>query len=372
MKKNQVNEILVNQTKRRNTVLGLALVIIIVFVITLSFFTIYFNRSKKQYVNYNESSEIDYKVFLKDNEFFEDEYLPKDKQYIASLIDYIKANFNYKLSLDEKMVEYKYSYRIEADVVVKEKGTNNPLYTTKKVLLNDKEIKTSLNEVIIDENIDIDYNYYNSLIKNFINIYGLDDTESILNINMYVNVIGACEEFENNKDHESVISLSIPLTTKTMAIEISNDLINSQNNVILCKSNYSYNFVFIIFGVIFAIVDIALIVYTVKYVIKTRTAENIYEKELKKILNNYSSYIQTLSCEFDFKDYQLLKVGTFTDMLEIRDTIKQPILMRENDRKTGAYFVIPSSTKILYVYRLKISDIKKEIKKENLKDLEDF
>ena len=46
-------------------------------------------------------------------------------------------------------------------------------------------------------------------------------------------------------------------------------------------------------------------------------------------------------------------------MLEIRDTIKQPILMKENDDKTGAYFVIPSSTKILYVYRLKVSDIKK-------------
>lgn len=366
MKKNQVNEILAKQTKRRNTVLSLVLVIIIVFVITLSFFTIYFNRNKKQYVNYDELSQVDYKVFLKENEFFENNYLSKDKQYIASLIDYIKTNFNYKLSLDEKVVEYKYSYRIEADVIVKEKGTNNPLYTTKKVLINDKEVKTSLNEVIINEDIDIDYNYYNGLIKNFINIYGLDDTESFLNINMYVNVIGACEEFENNKDHESVISLSIPLTTKTMAIEISDDLINSQNNLILCKSNYSYNFIFILFGILFGIIDIVLVVYTIKYEIKTRTAESIYEKELKKILNNYSSCIQTLSCEFDFSGYQLLKVGTFTDMLEIRDTIKQPILMKENARKTGAYFVIPSSSKILYVYRLNISDIKREIKKENL------
>ncbi len=372
MKKNQVNEILVNQTKRRNTVLAFMFIIVIVFIITLSFFAIYFNKNKKQYVSYNESSEIDYKVFLKDNDFFEEDYLPEEKQYIASLIDYIKANFKYKLSLKEKMVEYKYSYRIEADVFVKEKGTNNSLYTTNKVLLNDKEIATSLNEVVIDENIDIDYNYYNNLIKNFINIYGLDNTESVLTINMYVNVIGSCEEFEDNKEQESVISLSIPLTTKTMAIEISNDLINSENNVMLCESNYSYNFVFIIFGLIFGILDLVLIVFIVRYVIRTRTAENIYERELKKILNNYSSYIQTLGCEFDFKNYQLLKVGTFTDMLEIRDTIKQPILMRENEEKTGAYFVIPSSTKILYVYRLKVSDIKKEIQKEKMKDLEDF
>ena len=53
----------------------------------------------------------------------------------------------------------------------------------------------------------------------------------------------------------------------------------------------------------------------------------------------------------------ILKIDTFEDMLEIRDTIKQPILMKENEDKTGAYFLIPSNTKILYVYRIKIGDI---------------
>ena len=38
--------------------------------------------------------------------------------------------------------------------------------------------------------------------------------------------------------------------------------------------------------------------------------------------------------------------------------------MKENETKTGAYFVIPSSTKVLYVYRLKVKDIKKEIRKK--------
>lgn len=363
MKKNQVNAILVNQSKRRNVVLSLICTIVIISIITLSFFLIYYERSKKQYVSYDETSKIDYKVFLKENEFFKDNYLGTDKQYIASLIDYIKANFNYQLSLEEKDVEYKYSYRIEADVLVKERGTNNPLYNTNTILLTEKEKITSLNEVIINEDIDIDYNHYNNLIKNFINIYGLDDTESVLTINMYINVLGSCEDFEDNKQHESVMSLSIPLTTKTMAIDISNDLINSENNIMQCKSVYSNNFIFIIFGILFGIIDLGLIIFILRYELKTRTAENIYEKELKKILNNYSSYIQTLGSDFDFKDYQLLKVNTFTDMLEIRDTIKQPILMKENNDKTGAYFAIPSNTKILYVYRLKVSDIKKEIKK---------
>ena len=52
-------------------------------------------------------------------------------------------------------------------------------------------------------------------------------------------------------------------------------------------------------------------------------------------------------------------------MLEIRDTVQQPILMSEDQFKRGTYFMIPTNTKIMYVYGLKVTDIKKEMKKKN-------
>ena len=364
MKKAQVDDILENQTKRRNVVLSFIFIIVIVSIITFSFFLLYFNKNKKQYIKYNEKSNIDYKVFLKSNDFFEGNYLGKGNQYIASLIDYIDAKFNYKISLEDKNVKYKYSYKIEADVIVKEKDADNNLYTSNKILLNSDEKTTSSTELNITENVNIDYNYYNNLIKEFINIYGLDNTESTLNISMHITTIGTCEDITDEKKQDTIISLSIPLTTKTVAIDISDNLVEDNNNIMLCKNN-SNSVVFIILGSIFLILDFCLIVYVIRYEIKTRTAENIYEKELKKILNNYSSYIQILGNDFDFSDYQMLKVNTFTDMLEIGDTIRQPILMKESKNKRGAYFVIPSNTKILYVYRLKVVDIKREINENN-------
>lgn len=110
------------------------------------------------------------------------------------------------------------------------------------------------------------------------------------------------------------------------------------------------------------IFDIYLIVSLIRYVISTRTAESIYDNELKKILNNYRSYIKKINNQFDLSGYQVLKIDTFTDMLEIRDTIQEPILMIENKDKTGTYILIPSKTKILYSYGLKVSDIKKQMK----------
>jgi len=364
MKRNHVNAILVNQTERRNTVLAYIIAIVFISLLALSFFLMYVNSNKSYYVTYDEKSNIDYKVYLKENDFFDDEYLKSNRQYIANLIDHITANFEYNLSLDEKNVDYKYSYRIEANVDVRSKGTNYSLYNTTEELISKKKDITSSDDVRINESVNIDYNHYNDLIKKFVDFYELDDIVSTLNINMYVNVVGSCEDFEENNEQESVMTLSIPLTTKTVAIDISNDLIDNENSVMQCKKTNGYNSFFIIMGVAFVICDLVLIVCVVRYEIKTRTAENIYEKELKKILNNYSSYIQKLNNDFDFKGYQLLKIDTFTDLLEIRDTVRQPILMKENNDKTGAYFVIPSNSKILYVYRLKVSDIKKKIHDE--------
>lgn len=364
MKKSEINDILEKQTKRRNHVLSFALIIIVVSMITLSFFLMFLNKNKKQYINYDEKSDIDYKVFLKSNDFFDNDYLDKGNQYIANLIDYINVNFNYKIALEEENVKYKYSYKIEANVTVKEKDNNNNLYTTNKLLLNREERITDSNELTINEELNIDYNYYNEIIKDFVNVYGLNNTDSILTINMYVNTIGTCENIEDSKERETIMSMAIPLTTKTVAIDISDNIINN-NSIMLCKKSNSFNYIFLIIGMLFLILDIYLVILLIKYEVKTRTAENIYDRELKKILNNYGSYIQNLGNDFNFKDYQVLKVNTFDDMLEIRDTIKQPILMKENNNKTGAYFVIPSVTKILYVYRLAVSDIKKNSDEKN-------
>lgn len=365
MKRNQVNSILINQTKRRNTVLAYGCAIFIVFVLMFSSFLMYVDRSESQYVSYNEESDINYQVYYKDNDFFDNKYLESDKQYIASLIDSIKTKFNYEISLEDVDVEYKYTYRIEANVIVRDKDTKNLFYDKTEVLLDEVEENTSLKEVSINEELTIDYDLYNDKIKRFVSVYDLDNAESFLNVNMYVNVIGSCEEFVDNQEQEKVITLSVPLSEDTIAIDFVDNTVNSTNNVLQCNSDYSNNFIFIVTGVVLGLLDLSLIILVIRYEIKTRTAETIYEKELKKILNNYGSSIQVLGNEFVVDGYQVLKIESFNDILEISDKLRKPILMKENKEKTGAYFIIPSDTKLLYVYRLKVSDIEKEINEKN-------
>lgn len=364
MKKNRVNQLLNNQARRKK-ILNFAFIIIVVTVILFALLPVCISRNKKQYVNYNETSKADYKVYLKENEFYDNNYLEKDNQYIASLIDYITADFNYKLSIDEKNINYKYTYRIEAEVNVEEKDNNNSIYNYKETLVEEKTFEQSSNSnVEINEQVNIDYNTYNNRIKKFISVYDLDNTESTLKVNMHINVIGSCEKFENNTNDDYVVSLTIPLTTKTVAIDIDSDVVTSKDNLMLCKKTENC-FIITMIMIIAAIIDVIVIVEMIIYIFTTRTAETIYDRELKKILNNYKSYIQKVNNEMELEGYQKLEVDTFTDMLEIRDTIQEPILMMQSLEEDETYFMIPSKTNLLYIYELKVSDIKVRTKKGN-------
>ena len=370
MKKKQINSILINQTKRRNTFIAYTCAIVTVFFFAISLTAAYVKNNRAQYVSYDESGNIDYIVQYKDNDYFENNYLNSNRQYIASLIDNINADFNYKIAFDDNNVEYKYSYRVDANIVVKEKNTQNIYYEKTEALIHEKDMVSSAKEVSINENLIINYDKYNEKIKRFVNVYELETAESTLNINMYVNVVGSCEDYSSNKE-ERVISLTIPLTKDSIAIDFVDDIINSSNNVMKCNTSTVENTILLLAAIMLIVVGVGLTISAVRYQIKTRTAETIYEKELKKILNNYGSSIQTIGNDFEFDGYQLLKIENFFDLLEISDKLRQPILMKENPEKNCAYFVIPSLTKLLYVYRMKVSDIKKEINKKKKKHLEE-
>lgn len=364
MRRSQVDSILVEQAKRRNIIFEFTCVIVILSIFCCSLFFAYTQKSKNNYVTYDENSNIDYKVYLKENSYFENNYLGKERQYIASLIDYITADFDYSLEFDSDDVEYRYEYRIDANVTVYDENTDNVLYNKTVEMLPSVEHTTSDKKVNIKESVSVDYHSYNDLVYGFVGLYGLREVESVLTIDMYVNTIGSCDDFEKNEENESVITLAIPLTTQTVAIELSDDLVETENNIMLCKPN-KWSFLLLVFAIIIFVIDLVLIIFLARFELKTRTADTIYTKKFKKILNNYGSYIQELSDDFSVKGFQVVKITNFEDLLEIRDTVKQPILMKQNEEKTGAYFVIPTNAKHLYIYRLNIEDIESEMEKEN-------
>lgn len=355
MRKKQLNDIYKENIKRNNKISRHICIIIILFGIFLSLMLLYINENKIEYVKYSEHGNIDYKVYLKENNFFEKEYLEKNNQYISTLIDNIQSDFKYNLSLDQENVTYKYTYKIVANVKVTDKTTKRYLYNKDEILVPEKEEKTKEKTININESVTIDYNKYNDLMNNFINIYEVGNIESNLTVSMIVNIVGSCENFHNDSKNESVMTLKIPLTTNTMDIDIKNDLLDTNNKVIMCQEKSKLNIVFLVLALISFTIDILLILNLIPYSKKTKSAKTKYEQEIKKILKNYRQYIQKVDKTTNFENYQIINLSTFTDLLEIRDTVQEPILMVEE--KTNTKFLIPTNN-IVYTYIVKIEEKK--------------
>lgn len=340
--------------KKKGIIIQYALFIALVFILMIIFITKSINNNQTLNIVYTENSNVDYKVYLKENDFFKDEYWDKDNQYIASLIDYIAVDFKYDLSASERNIDYSYTYKIVAETNVEDKTSQKSLYKFSEEILEEKEYDFNTNSKLrINESVKIDYNKYNDIIKRFVDFYDLDNNNATVTINMYVNVINDKGD-EISKSDAPAMSLSIPLTSKTMAIDIESNAING-NDISVCKTIDSQKYLFITILLLF--IEIVLMVKLIIFIKDTKTAKSIYNMQLRKIMSNYGSYIQKLNNEYNFANFQTLEIKSFEDLLQVRETINKPILMIEKTSTMETYFFIPSENNV-YIYELKAGTIK--------------
>ena len=324
---------------------------ILIFVLLLSviFFKVHINLNKTATISYIDSENIDYKVAYKDNEYYKDEFIEKDNQYIASLIEHIVADFKYDFEMEEDL-EYKYKYKVVANVNVIDSKSHKTVYKYSEDILEEKngDAKKRLN---ISENIKIDFNKYNNLISKFVRTYNLGNVTSEVNFQMKVGIEG-----ENFKEENiAVMGLDIPLTEDTMAIDTKTNAGNA-NNLITLNDNKNANKNRLPLGIAITllIIDLGLLVAFIALVKITATDEDKYNGELRKIMNNYDTFITKIEDEFCMDGYKIYKVQSFVDLLELRDSMHTQIIMMENTEQLVTCFVIPTNNNILYFYSLSV------------------
>ena len=208
----------------------------------------------------------------------------------------------------------------------------------------------------IAEKVTIDYNEYNEKINKFINVYKLDNTTSTLNLEMYVYVINKYDGEQINRDSK-VMTLNIPLTTKTVDISIDSNVIKDEGNILSKKSEYDNLTYMLGIGFVLLVIGVAIFIKFIKYVLETRSAEKMYEQELKRILFNYKSYIQKINNEIDYNNYKIIQINTFNEILEMRDTMQSPILMYTEENEDRTKFMIMKDG-ILYLNVLGAKEIR--------------
>ena len=348
-----------NYRKVRKRLINLQLVILIlVLLVTVFSTTLAIVLNKKYYVNYSEKSSVDYGVSLKENNFYEDSYLGKDYEYIASLIDRVQATFKYELQIEsQEFVNFEYNYRVDAVVQIKHKISSKVLYSPVYNEVKEKSYTVSATNVSINQTLDVDYSKYNNIADAFINTYDLNNIANAnLILQMHVNVLGTSDEFQNDTNENSYIaSISIPLTTQTVDVKITSVVPPEEQKILSCTTENIALF-FRLVAIISASIAVLLAIILWLYAFLSRNIDITYDIKVAKLWRNYKSFIQKMRNAFNVEGYQLIVIDTFNEMLEIRDTIQSPILMNENEDRTCTKFFIPTDTKLLYLFEIKVDD----------------
>ena len=310
--------------------------------------------TKEHFVTYREGGSIDYDVYLKDNEFYDTPSLDRDQSYVASLIENVIANFSYQMDMDADDVNYRYSYTITSRLEIIDNTSKAPIFNPEyQLVMVEDKLQSSSNMLTVNEIVVINYDQYNDLASKFLSTYGLTSTTSNIVVTLKVNVLGDCTAFAGSAAETYVSELRIPLTTKTVNVKMTSTADPTESKTVALVGGAGSE-VFKTTAIVLGILDAILLGVLVAFIYLTRTEDITYTARVKKIVSQYKSYIQKINNVFDTSAYQVICVDTFDEMLEIRDTIQAPILMHENLDKTCAKFMIPTDSKLLYRYEIKI------------------
>ena len=341
---------------RKKWILIQAVALIVVAVIALGCFLTHHRLDRTYYIEYTEDCETDYQVVYQENEYFDDLIRGEDQTYIAHLIDHITADFQYQMNMDASNVSLDYSYNVLAQLVVEDKETGKPYYTVEEALLpcTQKAIANS-NEVEIQEQVTIDFPRFNRIASDFIAAYELKNTTATLIVTLRVQMLSTCDQFEKCNENTYLTDVRVPLNELTMDINCTTSAPETESKVLAYQNTMNQK-VFLIIGYVTAVLALLQALGLIIYMRLSRNEDVTYTVKVQRMLNSYSSYIQRMEGDFDDESYQVIKIKSFNELLGIRDTLQSPILLTENRDQTMSRFLIPTDSKMLYTFEIKVDN----------------
>ena len=339
---------------------------IIIFVIAFSLCLLLASKSfeyeNTKVIKFRENNTIDYKVYLKENEFYDTPYLDKGMIYVANLIDKIKLTFDYKFDIDEK-VNLDFNYKVLGDLVISSVNGATNFFKKTYTLLDTETAKIDDKNVYnLDKDLEIDYDYYNRLANNFRNQYGVD-TNSYLKVYLQVDKTGGNDDNVNIED--SVTSeITIPLSEKAIEINFNSKDTNLIKSITTDKKLVFDIKIFIVECILF-IISAIFLVKSIKLMIRLNGNKSSYDIILEKILREYDRLIVETTTGIDMNKSHIINIDKFQELLDVRDNLKLPIMYYNIASHQKCYFYIKNNNDV-YIYYLKAVDLEDKTVSRNV------
>ena len=288
---------------------------------------------------FTENSSIEYEVCLKENDFYKDKCLAKDKEYLASLTNEIRATIKYE-RVHDRRTDTKFKYYVDSSLIIYNRDNNKEIYVDSNKLVDEKEINENKEVNSILENVNINFDYYKAIADKYMFDYSIN-ARAELSISMVL---------IENEVETKVATMVIPLLETTYSI--TEDLLEKKIDEAVDSKAKNYIFV----STLVIVLSILLFVITL-YRLLTKFKGTVFEQEVNRLLTDYDRVIvESKGDNILLDNKQLIDLENFIELVDVRDTLEKPIVyVRKNDYVRD--FLVQDSD---VVYRYRMTDKIKE------------
>lgn len=343
------------EKKNKKSRLIIDIVLIVIFGLTSVFSFAFFATNKQKIkVGYADNGDLDYKVYLKDNNFFEKKYIESGSTYVSSLIDYIDINYNYNMKYSEKLTG-NYTYKVVATLSANKVNEATSNYFEKEYILDTKTKSIEDSDTFIfNDNIKIKYQDYIDVLNSFKETARLS-VDGVLKIDLIVESNCKYKDISKNKVKvKSLYSLSVPLTESSVNIELTEKGKTNKGSVVLGESTNITGFhaILLIVSIVSVIIMALIIIKMIDRIVEESKSKSEFEKKLDKILTTYNSIIVNVNKADDLSNYKIITLDSFDELLDAHSEVRMPINYFKNDERKEAIFILLNED-VAWVYRLK-------------------
>ena len=299
------------------------------------FFDSGFNTKTLVKVEYEDNSEIYYKVNFLDSKY-NNIYTNK---YVSKMVDNIDINFIYNNILNDYVSGY-YRYNVEGYLIAYEDDITSSLWERKYQLLDEKTVlidENKVNSIGINDTFNFDFVKYTKVIKDFINDSGLNVSAYMhikINILEFLNFDNMNNEYTDSK----VITMNIPLTSEIFKITVDN--VESKDSYYEFSNKKAMNVIFLLLGAFCFALTVTSFIMIVRQFRIIYKMESKYKRKLKSILSKYDENIVKVNKLYVNKKYNMIYVDSFKELLDIHNSNGKIINFKEVKRGMETIFLI--------------------------------
>lgn len=324
---------------------------VLFFILSYLFIDRGINTHTKEYVYYSNDNDLTYNVYLKDNDMFDNNKLSMGGSYITNLVDHIDFLFKFNNVYSDNLSGY-YKYLVTAKLNIYEKESMNLLLTKEYTLLPETASvidQNDIKKIKVNDAVTLNYDKYIQEINKFKTQYN-PSIVGYLDIEFKLITEISFSKFNNVQKDNTIINANIPLTNDIFKININNTKKKIDNYYDFSKRN-KINYMFLILGALSVSISLAILSVIIKELIDISNKESKYNKELKKILKQYSNNIINVKKFYNKKKYNLIYVDSFEELIDVYKKTNYPISFREIKKNYESIFIIIDDDNA-WIYRL--------------------